>query len=612
MKPILWLLCCGLLYGGMGIPAASGQEELKALAGQTRAVLKQHCQRCHSGPGSESGYEFDVLKDATLKAKLGEEAPVVVPGKPAESPLFVRSGIRKTMPPRYVKERPSEAELALVKKWIEAGAPPFPQGEGRKFRSLTATLIIIRDHLRSLPRPQDRQQQRYFTLANLHNNPAIPDADLGVYRAALSKALNSLSWKSRIVEPKQLDKEGTLFVVDVRQLDWDRHNLWNEVLRAYPYGLTYGTHANSELRQLDQEIAQMTGCVLPLVRADWFIATATRPPLYHTLLFDEYLPALRARPTDAQAAKSGNPKKMTAHDLEEHLKMDVALNFREDKLARAGFAKSGVSGQNRLVERHEPDQSSYYWKSYDFKPDNGRGRLTRFPLGPLALFPKGRHPFAGQAFAHDGGEIIFSLPNKLQGYLLVNAKDERIDEGPIQVVSDGLKTSGTPAIVNGVSCMACHKHGMIGFNDTVRDGSAVFGQAEEKVKLLFPDKAAMAQLVDADQRRFLDGLDSAVGRFLRVGADKRKPLQEFTEPVGEIARLYRLGYLDLRTAACELDLEKEEDLVKKVGEKRFKQLGLDGLLQPGGLIGRLEWEAVDGISLMQEVARELRATPVGP
>src|SRR5262249_19257350 len=156
-----------------------------------------------------------------------------------------------------------------------------------------------------------------------------------------------------------------------------------------------------------------------------------------------------------------------------------------------------------------------YWKSYDFKPDSGRAKLTRFPLGPLNLFAEGKHPYPKQAFVHAGGEIIFGLPNGLQGYMLVDGKDNRIDEGPIQVVSDALKTSGTPAIVNGVSCMACHKHGMLPLTDTIREGSSVFGEAEEKVRRLYPESKKMNELLDADQRRFLDALDRAVGKFLR-------------------------------------------------------------------------------------------------
>jgi hypothetical protein len=88
-------------------------------------------------------------------------------------------------------------------------------------------------------------------------------------------------------------------------------------------------------------------------------------------------------------------------------------------------------------------------------------------------------------------------------------------------------------------------------------------------------------------------------------------VEDFAEPVGEAARPYRLGFVDLKTAACELGLAKPEALLAKVGEKKFKQLGLDALLRDGGSVSRADWEAVNGYSLMQEVAKELGATPVG-
>src|SRR5262249_48602848 len=154
-----------------------------------------------------------------------------------------------------------------------------------------------------------------------------------------------------------------------------------------------------------------------------------------------------------------------------------------------------------------------YWKSYDFKKDSVRNDLMRFPLGPRFT----KNPFREQAFAHDGGEIIFHLPNHLMGYLLVDGEDKRIDVGPIAVVSDPLKTSGTSEIGTGVSCMACHKHGTFPLpKDAIRDGKAVFGDAQKKVQRVYPENEAMNQLVKKDADRFLRALDDATGPFLKV------------------------------------------------------------------------------------------------
>ena len=112
------------------------------------------------------------------------------------------------------------------------------------------------------------------------------------------------------------------------------------------------------------EIQKMSNRKLVYMRADWFVATATRPPLYHTIL----------RLPD------------NAVKLEEKLGVDIAGNFRRGRLMRAGFIKSGVSAQNRLIERHDSLYGAY-WKSYDFKlrkkndpnPLSKKGNLPRLP-----------------------------------------------------------------------------------------------------------------------------------------------------------------------------------------------------------------------------------------
>jgi serine/threonine-protein kinase len=331
-------------------------------------------------------------------------------------------------------------------------------------------------------------------------------------------------------------------------------------------------------------IAELSGTDLPMVRADWFIATAARPPLYHTLL---RLPE-------------------TAGELESQLNVDVRSNFLRNQLARAGFATSGISGQNRLIERHEADYGAY-WKSYDFKAGTQQSNLFQFPLGPLF----DDHPYPDLAFVHAGGEIIFHLPNGLQGYMLVDGEDGRIDEGPIDVVSDKLKTSGTPTIVNGLSCMACHVHGIIReFGDSVRQGTAVRGEPLQAVRRLYSEAAAMDKFLDADDARFLPALDRAIGPFLRDEGDQ-SDIRLFAEPIGPIARWYRLQDLGPAEVAAELGVEPARLLTAIDLNPRLRDLGLAPLLG-GAPIKREAWESREfGTSPFQEAARELRlGTPV--
>jgi serine/threonine-protein kinase len=253
------------------------------------------------------------------------------------------------------------------------------------------------------------------------------------------------------------------------------------------------------------------------------------------------------------------------------------------------------------------------YESYDELPNRPRGQFFRFPLGPLNLFEQ--HPFADQAFEHDGGELIGALENQLHFYLLVDGTGKRINEGPIKVVGDALKTSGTNEIVNGVSCMACHKHGIIPFQDELRDRSAVFGQADVKLRELVPPQAEWDRLQRKDADAYLQALAKAtLPLWVEPGAPA-PDIRDLPEPVGPVARQYRLGYLDVDSIAAELDLPSAASLAI-IGGAKLKRLGLGGLLGPdgalnqSGVISRNDWEAVNGVSLMQSVAKELRASPV--
>ena len=318
---------------------------------------------------------------------------------------------------------------------------------------------------------------------------------------------------------------------------------------------------------------------MPHVRADWFIANASRPPLYHALL--------------------DIPEKL--HDLEERLDVDPAADFHRNKLARAGFATSGVSSQNQLVDRHSASYGAY-WKSYDFKQNEGKGNLFRFPLGPVF----DGNPYSRQAFEHAGGEIIFNLPNGLQGYVLVDARDQRIDVGPIEVVGDALKTAGTSAIVPGLSCMACHAQGIVPFKDTIREGQGLSGAPREKVEMLYPEQAAMDRLIARDQDRYLKALEEATGAFLKQGEDREKSMRDFPEAVGAMARAY-LKDLGPEDMAAEFGVSGPKELAAMIqANKKLRQLGLAPLLS-GAAIKRTDWDSLEGraMSTYQEAASEL-------
>src|SRR5438105_5962676 len=105
---------------GHAMPAAAAGDTSPAPAffeTDVQPLLKAKCLRCH-GDKARKG-DLDLRTHASV-LKGGESGPVVVPGHPEKSLLYekVRSGV---MPPG--KKNPlSEAELALIRRWIHAGA----------------------------------------------------------------------------------------------------------------------------------------------------------------------------------------------------------------------------------------------------------------------------------------------------------------------------------------------------------------------------------------------------------------------------------------------------------------------------------------------------------
>src|SRR4029077_1357658 len=166
-------------------------------------------------------------------------------------------------------------------------------------------------------------------------------------------------------------------------------------------------------------------------------------------------------------------------------------DIRGERVARAGFNDSGVSRNNRLIERHETPYGAY-WKTYDFAANDGPQNLFERPLGPGS---------DEHSFRHAGSEIIFNLPNGLQGYMLVNGKGARIDKGPTDIVSDPRRPDR--AVENGLSCMACHARGLIEKADQVRDHVLKTARAfppgdVETVRALSPPRDQFAALLRQD------------------------------------------------------------------------------------------------------------------
>lgn len=508
------------------------------LARKAEAILKTNCHRCHGQEGAVEGGMNYVLNREKLIARKK-----IVPGKARQSPLLKRM-MAEEMPPAGEQPRPSDADLAVIEQWIAAGAPSAQPAIARKLVTESDVYDLILADLGKLEK-RSRRFARYFSLAALANAGAGAD-ELETYRRALAKLLNSLSWHPRITRPTTIDPAGLVLRIDLRDFLWDA-NLWNRLLADYPYGVLLDTAAA-------RTVLIGTATRMPCVRADWFLANAARAPLYYDLL---------QLPTNAA-------------ELERQLRVDVALNIRQERVARAGFNGSGISRNNRVLERHDA-QNGAYWRTYDFEavPQNlierdlllpDRRNLFAYPLGPQ---------FGDNSFQHVAGEIIFNLPNGLQGYLLVNANNVRQDKGATAIVSDPKRPDR--AVESGISCMACHARGINFKDDQIRDHVAANRKAfsrkdAELIRALYVPKEKMRSLMEEDAERFRKAVEKTGNRVDR------------SEVVMSMTLRYEAD-VDLPTLAAEVGVKAEELLPRLAGSPNLAR-NLGALRTVGATVAR--------------------------
>jgi hypothetical protein len=463
---------------------------------------------------------------------------------------------------------------------------------------------LIRDDLEKRVPALRRKYTRYLTLTHLYNaNPPSYFASRNDMWVSLSILLGSLTWSPVLLGAKHVDPyNGTILRVDIgasREERWKdveaavtRSNevgkdpplaglawgpkTWEKVIASYPYRLKYNDKTTADF-------VKLTGSELPYVRADWFAFAASRPPLYHDIL---RLPETQQKLEDELLVKR-------AANVEATLKAPKA-----GRVARAAFRRSGVSFSNRLLERHtvgayqirrrvwrgdaggKPayhDQAfpAAYWLSYDFEGNVGRRNLFVNPSGPGG---------GDGNFRHDGGEIIFHLPNGLQAYLLVDKQGKRLDSAPTQIVRDTRRAD--PRVVNGVSCMGCHDHGnnvatrnADELRDFVEKNAAAFTRQErEAVRSLHPPRNEFLALAKGDSQRVREVLD-----FLAPPALRKTPA---TLASGVVLADDFEKDLPLSRAAAELGLGAGELEKRLQGAPRKLRRLLGSLLAPNGRVPR--------------------------
>ena len=522
----------GLLIFIVGSQNVSAQQQI---ALDTHAIFQQSCLICH---GPDGAYKESLLIEHNALIENGS----VVPGNPDASELYNRLLITDTAKrmPLGQPQLPAQS-INTIRNWILAGAPDWAvtSTTDGDFISPAEILNTIENHLMSLS-SFDRAFARYFTMTHLYNAGESGQI-LQEYRKALYKLVNSLSWGVTVTNPQPIDSQGTIFYIDLRHYEWDRNDGWTKIEAEYPYHISFDAPTQTALKaQLTRLQGEMKADI-PSVHVDWFVAQASLPPLYHDLLS---LP-------------------LTDRELETRLEVDVIRNLQNApgvRVWRAGTNNSGVSNNNRVIERHTSRYGAY-WKSYDFAGSVGTQNIFTHPL----------------SFTHDGGEGIFNLPNGLQAYYVTNASGFRLDDAPINIVSN--PAASDPTVRNGLSCFGCHTEGMKTFEDEVRaviESNTAPAYDKAQALRLYVEQSEMDALLQEDTDRYKEALAATGGAFDGI------------EPIARFHEVFQ-GTVDASYAAAVVGLETEAFLEKIRENIGLQNIGLLVLDSANGSMKRDAW-----------------------
>jgi serine/threonine-protein kinase len=350
---------------------------------------------------------------------------------------------------------------------------------------------------------EDRPFQRYLTLANRAGELGC-GTGLDGERAALLKALNSVSIDARARGLLPVDADEELFRIDLRDYQWDRQivvggarfsDAWEALIAQSPYALEY---AGDDADDAKAE----TGTTVPLLFSNALVAAVARAPLYYALLD---LPA----------------------DADDFLRDDLGIDVASGETARAGFSAEAQGGDaNFLAQRFDVQvRAGVAWQISEF------GDLFADPLGS----------------ADGEREIVFTLPNGLQGHILADANGRLRTTS--NVLIDALERDGKAQIA---TSFLRSRAGGVQLEDEVRafvrQNPGNFAAAERAaIRAAFPRQRELQQLLDADNAIFSAALQ-------RIGLD----IDASPEPVSQSFADFDAD-VDLAAAAGDL-LVSPEDL----------------------------------------------------
>jgi len=525
------------------------------LGKEVKAILEQNCARCHAGTKSgDMDYILD-LKQLVLNDK-------VVPGIKEDSQLYVRMQ-QQSMPPAFERtQRPTFGQIDQVGQFIDELDPAYGDSDTTcnkvPFVSQDDQIALMASDIQGL----DSIVQpftRYLTITYNSNAGACEGErkELQRQRFALFKGINSVSTNPVVAKPQPIDEAQTIYRIDIRDYNWDRQIdlkddgtiLFDDAWDAIVDGV--GAYAVPFTGDQADDLVEDAATEVPFMPVNAFIQATEFGDLYYSLI--------------------GAKANLFVFE-QDVLKIDTKAEIADDNLLRGGFSNSGVSKQERVLNRFDQGTAGgyAYWISFDFDGGSGNEANNGLVLG-LANESIYQNPID---FKFTGGEAIFNLPNGFQGYYVANAAGARLNEAPVGIVIDPAQNNGI--VTNGASCHSCHNAGMITFTDTVRqfvlENKTIFdNKTFEAVLNQYPTPQVFQEAMDADSELHVRSVEKS-------GIKRGTP-----DAVSRMYLDFQLGNVTTKIAAGELQVTEAEliDNIQDLDPKLANLSKKDGYVDRG-------------------------------
>jgi serine/threonine-protein kinase len=524
---------------------------------------------------------MDYITDFDSLVKNGK----IVPGVKEDSQLYARM-LQQSMPPAFQREqRPTFQQIDQVGQWIDE-LQPLESDACQPVALMTSDEQIqaMADDVADLD-AKDQPFTRYLTVTYSSNTGAC-GRELDRQRYALMKGINSVSTESTIGNPVPIDKNNLIYRIDIRDYNWDRAIdlkddgtiLFDDAWDAIVDGVDQLGFAISYTGDDADSLNADTGTDVPFMSVNAFIQATENGDLYYSLI--------------------GGRANLFVFEREV-LQLDTVQEIADNNLMRAGFVNSGVSKQERVLNRFDSKLSGgySYWVSFDFDGGNGNGEVNGVSNG-FEINVANESIFADPlGFAFAGGEAIFNLPNGIQAYYVAAANGTRLAEAPIGVVVDPAQNNGL--VTNGASCPSCHNAGMIPFTDDVR-------RYVENNKTLF-DNETYEDVIEQYPADALFQAKTAQDSAIHVNAVEKAGVPKGTpDPISRVYLDFQLGNITPELAAGELNVTVDE-LTKNLSDLNPQ---LQVLAQKGRYVDRDLFGAnyLESVCVLQASSEN---TPVG-